>query len=52
MKTYELTFVIKSWESSLDETSKDIDGILQDAIKDCEMEYVANLIRCVEEKEN
>ena len=48
MKTYELTFAIKTTNEER-ETLLDIDGILQDAIKDCSLEYQINLISFKEE---
>ena len=44
MKTYELTFAIES-PNEEKETFLDIDGILQDAIRDCSLEYKATLIK-------
>ncbi len=43
MKTYELTFAIKS-PNGEKETIFDIDGILHDAIKDCDLEYQVYLV--------
>ena len=49
MKTYEFTFAVKSPNRER-QTLLDIDGILQDAIKDCSLEYQVKLIQFKEEK--
>ena len=46
MKTYELTFEVKSPDHETCEgTLTDINGILQDAIRDCSMEYQVEPIK-------
>ena len=46
MKTYELTFAVKSPDHETCEgTLTDINGILQDAIRDCSMEYQVEPIK-------
>ena len=48
MKTYELTFAVSS-PNEEEQTLLDINGILQDAIRDCSLEYQVNLIQSKEE---
>tara|TARA_B100001250_G_C19687546_1_gene738749 strand:- start:73 stop:249 length:177 start_codon:yes stop_codon:yes gene_type:complete len=50
MKTYLLTFAVKS-DESLEETALGIEGVVHDAIKDCALQYEANLIRSTKCKE-
>ena len=47
MKTFKLTFAIKSPNEER-ETLLDIEGILQDAIKDCSLPYQVSPIRIKE----
>ena len=48
MKTYELTFAVSS-PNEEEQTLFDINGIVQDAIKDCNLEYQVNPIKVKEE---
>ena len=50
VKTYELTFAVET-PNGEKSTLLDIDGILQEAIKDCSLEYQVILIRFKEQNQ-
>ena len=50
VKTYKLIFAVQSANGEK-RTLLDIDGILQEAIKDCSLKYQVNLIRFKEQNQ-